>query len=117
MNSGKIGEDAVVIYLENDGYEILERNFHSRWGEIDIIAKKEKCIVFVEVKLRKSEKFAQAAEFVDYHKQNRLRTTASMYLAQHPTKLQPRFDVIEIYAPDGYDTENPLINHLEGAFE
>ena len=82
-----------------------------------MIASHKKHIVFVEVKLRKSDKFAKAAEFVDYHKQNRLRATASMYLAQNPTKLQPRFDVIEVYAPDGYETKDPVINHLEGAFE
>jgi putative endonuclease len=40
-----------------------------------------------------------------------------MYLAQNPTKLQPRFDVIEVYAPEGHETQNPVINHLEGAFE
>ena len=51
-----------MIYFKNNGYEILERNFHSRWGEIDIIAKKEKCIVFVEVKTRKSVKYGTPAE-------------------------------------------------------
>ena len=65
----------------------------------------------------KSADFAQAMEFVDHHKQVRLRKTAEMYLSQHPTKLQPRFDVIEIYAPDGVDTVNPQFHHLENAFE
>ena len=54
MNSGKFGEDVTVKYLENRGYEILDRNFHSRWGEIDIIAKINECLVFCEVKTRKS---------------------------------------------------------------
>jgi putative endonuclease len=71
----------------------------------------------VEVKLRKNEKFAQAMEYVDRHKQDRLRVTASMYLSQNPTKLQPRFDVIEIYAPQGADTENPQFFHMEDAFQ
>ena len=73
--------------------------------------------MFVEVKLRKSDKFAQALEFVDRKKQARLRTTAEIYLSQNPTDLQPRFDVIEIYAPDGLDTKKPVIYHLEDAFE
>jgi putative endonuclease len=73
--------------------------------------------VFVEVKLRKSDRFASAFEHVDRRKQQRLRTTAEIYLMENPTKLQPRFDVIEVYAPDGIETKDPVINHLEGAFE
>ena len=71
----------------------------------------------MEVKLRKNAAFAQAREFVDYRKQQRLRTTASMYLSRYPTSLQPRFDVIEIYAPQGTETKKLIINHLEDAFE
>ena len=59
----------------------------------------------------------EAREFVDYRKQERLRTTAAFYLAEHETALQPRFDVIEIYAPDGVATRAPVINHLEDAFQ
>ena len=77
----------------------------------------EKFLVFVEVKLRKSDSFAQAREYVDRHKQDRIRLTASMYLSQYPTDLQPRFDVIEIYAPEGQGTINPKIQHLEDAFQ
>ncbi len=114
---GAWGESVAAQYLRNKKYKLLGAGYRCRFGEIDLIVADKKNIVFVEVKLRKSDKFAKAAEFVDYHKQNRLRTTASMYLASNPTKLQPRFDVIEIYAPDGYETSNPAIHHLEGAFE
>ena len=71
----------------------------------------------LQVKLRKNAAFALAREFVDYRKQQRLRTTASMYLSRYPTSLQPRFDVIEIYAPQGTETKKLIINHLEDAFE
>ena len=54
---------------------------------------------------------------MDRRKQDRIRTTAQMYLAQNPTALQPRFDVIEIYAPEGIETKSPEITHIEGAFE
>ena len=74
-------------------------------------------LVFVEVKLRKSAHFAAAAEYVDFRKQNRIRTTAAMYLSEHETQLQPRFDVIEIYAPEGTNTAEPVIHHLEDAFQ
>ena len=86
-------------------------------GEIDLIVANKRYLVFVEVKLRRSADFARACEFVDARKQERLRTTASRYLSDHPTDLQPRFDVIEIYAPDGINTKNPTIYHMEDAFQ
>ena len=113
---GAAGEARAAEYLAAQGMEILARNFTVRGGEIDLIASKGAFLAFVEVKLRKSDKFAQAAEYVDFYKQNRLRTTAEMYLAENPTELQPRFDVIEIYAPHGIETVNPVIKHLEDAF-
>ena len=73
--------------------------------------------MFVEVKLRKTADFARAREYIDKKKQDRLRTTAALYLSQHPTDLPARFDVIEIYAPEGTKTLHPEINHLEDAFQ
>lgn len=67
--------------------------------------------------MRKSGNFAAAREYVNRAKQDRIRVTASMYLSQNPSKLQPRFDVVEIYAPDGAVTQNPEITHLEDAFQ
>ena len=68
------------------------------------------------MKLRKSERFGAGAEFVDGRKQQRLRTTAQLYLQQNPTSLQPRFDVIEILAPNGMGSPSPKIRHIENAF-
>ena len=95
----------------------MAANYRSRFGEIDLIVKDGKFLVFVEVKTRKTADFAQAREFVDWRKQDRLRMTASMYLAENPTKLQPRFDVVEIYAPQGELTEKPTVEHLVDAFQ
>ena len=114
---GNLGEDYACEVLEGLGYEVLDRNFRSRFGEIDLIAVNKSFLVFAEVKLRRSDAFAMGREFVDRHKQNRLRTTAGMYLSENPTTLQPRFDVIEIYAPQGIQTVDPEINHIEDAFE
>lgn len=114
---GAWGETLAANYMRSKRYRILAMNYHSRFGEIDIIAANNKFLVFVEVKLRKSDRFAKAAEFVDYYKQNRLRATAEMFLAENPTNLQPRFDVIEIYAPQGIETSKPVIHHLEDAFQ
>ena len=115
--SGAWGEALAAKYLQKKRYKMVATNFHSRFGEIDLIVADRKYLVFVEVKLRKSDKFANAHEFVDRRKQNRIRTTAEMYLSEFPTDLQPRFDVIEIYAPLGTDTPNPEIHHLEDAFQ
>lgn len=114
---GAWGEALAADYLRKKHYKLLATGYRSRFGEIDLIVFNRKFLVFVEVKLRKSAKFANAREFVDQHKQERLRTTAELYLSQNPTILQPRFDVIEIYAPDGLDTAKPEIYHIEDAFE
>jgi len=104
-------------YLQKKKYKLLASGYRCRFGEIDLIVSNKKYLVFVEVKLRKNNQFASAMEYVDYHKQNRIRTTAELYLSQNPTTLQPRFDVIEIYAPQGLETAKPIIYHLEEAFE
>ena len=115
--TGAWGEALAAEYLRKKRYEILASGYRCRFGEIDLIVKNRKFLVFVEVKLRKSADFARAREFVDSRKQERLRTTAAMYLAQNPTELPCRFDVIEIYAPEGMETRHPEINHLEDAFQ
>lgn len=115
--TGAWGEAAAANYLRKKHYKILANGYHSRFGEIDLIARSGKYLVFVEVKLRKTAKFALAREAVDWRKQNKLRMTASQYLADYPSDLQPRFDVIEIYAPDGCTTAHPEIYHMEDAFQ
>lgn len=115
--TGAWGEALAADYLRRKRYTVLASGFRCRFGEIDLIVKNRKYLVFVEVKLRRSDDFAQAREFVDQRKQTRLRTTASVYLEYHPTELQPRFDVIEIYAPEGIHTQKPEIHHLEDAFQ
>ena len=111
------GEALAAEYLRDKRYKILADGYRSRFGEIDLIAEDRKFLIFVEVKLRKSADFAKAMEYVDRRKQDRLRVTASIYLSGNPTKLQPRFDVIEIYAPQGADTSDPQILHMEDAFQ
>lgn len=115
--TGAWGEALAAEYLRRKHYRVVASGYHSRFGEIDLIAQNRKFLVFVEVKLRKSAKFAQAREYVDFRKQDKLRMTASIYLSENPTKLQPRFDIIEIYAPEGTATETPEIYHMEDAFQ
>lgn len=113
---GRWGEARAAEELRRRGYEIQAAGWRCRFGEIDLIAVNRKYISFAEVKLRRSADFAQAREFVDRRKQERLRISAQLYLAEHPTQLQPRFDVVEVYAPQGLDTREPEIHFVENAF-
>ena len=114
---GAWGEALAATYLQKKRYKLLASRYRCRFGEIDLIVANRKYLVFVEVKLRKSSSFAEAREYVNFAKQNRIRSTAAMYLSTNPTKLQPRFDVMEIYAPEGMSTANPEIYHMEDAFQ
>lgn len=114
---GPWGEALAAEYLKRKHYKLLACNYKCRFGEIDLIACTRAEIVFVEVKLRKDSMHGEGREFVGWQKQKRIRTTAALWLQQNPTKLQPRFDVVEIYAPQGIQTPEPRIIHLEGAFE
>lgn len=115
--TGRWGEEQAAAYLRRKGYKIIGMNYACRMGEIDIIASKRKFIVFAEVKLRRSAAFAEAKEFVTRAKQERVKTTAAMWLTENETQLQPRFDVIEIYAADGAGSQNITIRHIEDAFQ
>lgn len=113
---GRWGEAAAADFLKRKGYRLVAAGWQCRYGEIDLIVENRQYLVFAEVKLRKSAGFAAAREFVDARKQERLRTSAELYLSQYPTALQPRFDVVEVYAPQGMQTKRPEIVHWENAF-
>ncbi len=113
---GRWGEAVAAEYLRKKGYKIVSTGYRTRFGEIDLIAENRKALVFVEVKTRKNDLFAEARDYVGCTKQSKLIATANMYLAGHETKKTVRFDVIEVYAPDGVDTAEPTINHIEDAF-
>ena len=113
--TGKTGENKAAQYLQSKGYIITGRNVQFRSGEIDIIAENDEYIVFVEVKTRKNADFAEAREYVGRTKQQRIMKSAMLYLSRHDTGKQPRFDVIEVYLPEGLFGRTK-INHIENAF-
>ena len=80
---GKLGEYYADKYISQNGYSILERNYRTKQGEIDIIAKDGNYLAFIEVKTRKSTKFGFPREAVDYYKQNKIRSIAQIYLAKN----------------------------------
>ena len=112
---GEMGEDIAFEYLRGKGFTPIERRARSKFGEIDLVMKDGGTVVFVEVKLRADARFAEAREFVDIHKQKRLRATAELWLGRHAPDAKARFDVIEIYPPrDSFDREE--IIHIKDAF-
>lgn len=113
-NKGKLWEIEAGNYLRKKKYQLLDVNFTTRFGEIDIIAKNKKYICFIEVKQRNERSIAAPAEFVDAHKQQKIIASAKLYLAKNHLDLQPRFDVLEIYTEDN---RIKSIKHLENAFE
>ena len=112
---GKHGEDIASGYLTKKGLNVIFRNFHTRYGEIDIIARDSQYIIFAEVKTRNEYAVSVPSEWVDKHKQKKLMMTAALYLQNNPTDLQPRFDVIEVVLAKG-SQELVSINHIENAF-
>lgn len=113
---GQWGEEQAAEWLRRRGWRIVGRNFRCRMGEVDIIAADGRYLAFVEVKLRKDGRYGAACEAVTLSKQRKLRAAAEYYLLCRPTRLQPRFDVAEVYAPQGVRTERPDIYYIENAF-
>ncbi|MBR1531873.1 MAG: YraN family protein [Eubacterium sp.] len=113
-NLGKYAELEATKYLKKKRYKLVDYNYTSPFGEIDIIAKNKKYLLFVEVKMRDENSIASPKEFVDYAKQQKIIATAELYLAKNPTDLQPRFDIVEIICREG---KIKSVKHLENAFQ
>lgn len=96
--SGTLWEKTAESFLRAQGLKLLQRNFYSRFGEIDLVMKDEHTIVFIEVKYRKNNHHGSGAEAVTFHKQNKISRTAAWYLAKNPHRAECvcRFDVISI---------------------
>ena len=117
---GALGEKEAVKFLRAKGYKITDRNKRQSHKEIDIIAHNKEYLAFVEVKTRSVGKdmynpYGSAASAVNYQKQKNLIAGARAYLAEHPTDLMIRMDVIEVYLEK--ETQKLLkINHIENAY-
>jgi len=112
---GRLAEDAVVRYLQKQGYQIRERNFRSPLGELDIIAEDVNCLVFVEVRSRRGSAFGLPQETVNGTKQAKVRRMASLYLKYKGMRDRPcRFDVVGVI----FNNENEIetIDLIKDAF-
>ena len=110
---GKYGEDIVCRHLKKSGYRILERNFRTRFGEIDIIAAKKGHTAFVEVKTRSTDAFGAPSESVGAKKQKSIILAAQAYIAQNGgADADFTFDVAEVML----GADGPTIRYIENAF-
>jgi putative endonuclease len=112
QNTGKEGEETAKNHLILIGYKILETNWRFKKLEIDIIARTEKTIVFVEVKARHTNSFGEPEVFVTKKKQAFLIAAANQYIQQNNLEMEARFDIIAITGANNKQT----VKHLEGAF-
>lgn len=111
---GKAGEDFACERLIEKGYTVIEKNYHSRYGEIDIIVENENTIAFVEVKARSTTSKSMPRDAVDKRKQRKIILSAVMYLQTHPLQKSPRFDVFEVW-----HNEKGIFkfSHIKNAFD
>ena len=113
--TGKTAENIAANYLANQNVKIITRNFHSRFGEIDLIAMNQEILLFIEVRYRKNEHFLTAIETIDQRKCNKIIITSEYYLNKHK-KFQShlcRYDVITLTA----DLNMPVIEWIKNAFQ
>lgn len=109
---GFIGEEYASRYLLAKGYKILDRNYRSRIGEIDIVAIKDELLIFIEVKARTTMNYGYPYEAVNRRKRAKIIKSSYLYMKEkHIGDLQFRYDIIEVYLFD-----KPRINHIENAF-
>ena len=113
MKLGQRGEGVALSFLKEKGYEIIERNFKTPLGEIDIIARDRGTLVFVEVKTRESIEFGLPFESVTRKKRHRIAGVALSYLKRYDDLPPCRFDVLSICYLDG----NPEFMLIKDAFE
>lgn len=113
---GIYGEKAATSYLENQGYNIIERNYRCKLGEIDIIAVDGDVIAFIEVKTRRSEKFCRPGDSVNFAKQKKIIKTALCFISQKKlTDWMSRFDVVEVIVDNKEKIEKVTL--IKNAFE
>ena len=114
---GALGEKAAANFLKAKGHRVLKTNYHTRFGEIDIITQTGEYTVFVEVKTRTSSDYGNPSEAVNFYKQNHMRKCAAYYLYPDKYDTPMRFDVVEVIGSlRGGNIFIDSINHIENAF-
>jgi putative endonuclease len=114
LELGRWGEDLAVRHLQAQGLEVLDRNWRCRDGELDVVAREGRSLVFVEVKARSGTGYGEPAEAVSLRKARRIHVLAAKWLAEHRPegRWDLRFDVVSVLRTSGL----PEVLHLRGAF-
>jgi putative endonuclease len=113
ITKGHYGESLALAHYKSRGFEEVERNWRLEKFEIDLIVRNAENIVFVEVKLRNPKTAVRPVLAVNRGKRKRIFQAANQYIQDHPTTLEPRFDIVEIW-----DTKpEPSLEHWENAFQ
>jgi putative endonuclease len=111
--SGAWGEELALRYLTRLGYTLVERNYRTRYGELDLVLRRQNTLVFVEVKMRRGVGFGHPLEAVTPRKQAAIRALAERYLSEKEPEFDAvRFDVVGILLGEG----SPRVIHIEDAF-
>ncbi|MBU1853337.1 MAG: YraN family protein [Candidatus Omnitrophica bacterium] len=115
ISAGKRGEDLAVSYLKRHGFEIVEKNYKTKHGEIDIIGNDKDCISFVEVRSKNTDKFGLPEYTINRKKQTQLTKMALSYIKRYSLEDRVcRFDVICV---EDVNSHSPKIRHIRNAFE
>jgi putative endonuclease len=113
VNLGKSGEELALRFLREQGYEIIRQNYRTPKGEIDLIARSDTTLIFIEVKTRRSKKFGSPEEAVDRTKQNRIRSIAKYFVSQYQLfEHDCRFDIVSVI----HEGNSIRIKHIQNAF-
>ena len=111
IEKGRLGEESALKYIISKGGTIVEKNYRTKMGEIDLIAKMNGELVFIEVKSRSNINYGYPCEAVNYKKKRKITNVAKYYILDNSLEdISVRFDVIEIYLTD------KKINHIVNAF-
>lgn len=114
-DKGRLGESLAEVFLVKNGYKIIERNFHTRFGEIDLIVSKNQKLIFVEVKLKIGEDFGTPEEMITKHKLKQVEMTAQSFLLKHPEyeKFYDSFQVDAVCVVLDEEKQIKRIDHYE----
>ena len=110
--TGKVGEEVAAEFLSKKGYKILERNWGSKWGEIDLIGQDGETLVFVEVKTKKGESWGRPEEMVNWRKLEQVKRMATLYRPEVDSLR--RLDVVAVVL--NYDGSIRRIDHYEAVY-
>lgn len=115
---GRLAEQLALHYLQSRGLKLVTRNFHCRFGEIDLILTERDILVFTEVRYRKQQTFGSGAESVDARKQQKLQASAAYFLQRHPafSRHPCRFDVVALHGTT-LDEQHIDFNWITDAFQ